>query len=110
MTMVTEKIENTREYRKARRQAREIRGFYIHLMIYCVTIPILIAINLIFVPDFYWFPFSMIGWGMGLFFHWMEIKKYTPFLGKGWEERKIRQFMDEERDRYDNLKENRNGQ
>lgn len=102
--METDKFEQNREYRKARKQARELRGFYIHLMIYCVTIPFLIAINLVFVPDFYWFPFSVFGWGTGLLFHWMEVKKYTPFLGKGWEERKIREFMEEEKNKYDNFK------
>lgn len=102
--METDKFEQNREYRKARKQARELRGFYIHLMIYCVMIPFLIAINLVFVPDFYWFPFSVFGWGTGLLFHWMEVKKYTPFLGKGWEERKIREFMEEEKNKYDNFK------
>ncbi|RZJ65824.1 MAG: 2TM domain-containing protein [Flavobacterium sp.] len=95
--METPKFEKSIEYRKARKQAREIKGFYIHVMMYCLVIPILIAINLIFVPDFYWFPFSMFGWGTGLLFHAMTVYKYTPFLGRNWEDRKIQQFIEEEK-------------
>lgn len=92
-----DKIEKNRLYRKARKQAREIKGFYIHLAIYCIVIPILIVINLTFVPNFYWFPFSMFGWGTGLLFHGFRAYQYTPFLGRDWEQKKLAQFMDEER-------------
>jgi hypothetical protein len=103
MIMENEKIRNTREYRSARKQARELRGFYIHLVCYCTIIPMLICINVIFVPDFYWFPFSMFGWGTGLLFHWMAVKKFTPFLGRGWEEKKMKQFMEQEEARRQKL-------
>ncbi len=99
-------FKNTLEYRKARRQAREIRGFYIHLTIYCIVIPVIIAINFIFVPDFYWFPFTVFGWGTGLLFHFMEVKKFTPFMGKGWEDKKIQELMDKEKSNYEKFKQN----
>ena len=83
-------------YKKAKKKAQEIRSFYINLTCYCVIIPTLIFINLYFTPEFYWFYFSMLGWGMGLLFHGMSAFGWNPFLGKGWEERKLKQFMDEE--------------
>lgn len=101
--MATIPSKNSIEYRRARKQARAIRGFYIHLAVYCVTIPVLIAINLTFVPDFYWFPFSMLGWGIGVAFHAMEVYKFTPFLGRNWEQKKIRQFIEEEKARLDKI-------
>lgn len=104
MEMMEEQFEKTREYLQARKRAKEIKGFYTHLVVYCSVIPVLVAVNLLFVPDFYWFPFSAIGWGIGLLFHWMEIRKITPFLGRNWEERKIRQLMDEEKARYEKFK------
>ena len=99
-----EKFEQTREYRQARKQAREIKGFYIHLTIYCTVVPLLVGVNLIFMPERYWFPFSAICWGIGLLFHWMEIRKITPFLGKDWEQRKIKQLMEQEKVKYEKFK------
>jgi len=102
----TEKLKNTRQYRVARKQARELKVFYIHLMIYCIVIPIVIAINLIYVPDFFWFPFTIFGWGTGLLFHFLEVKRFTPFMGKGWEERKIQELMDKEKSKYEKFRQN----
>lgn len=106
MIMENEKFEQNRRYRQARKQAREIKGFYIHILIYCVTIPVLIWVNLTFVPHFYWFPFSMFGWGFGLMFHGFQAYGYTPFLGRGWEERKIAEIMEKERQKKQNNQSN----
>jgi hypothetical protein len=90
-------LEEERLYKKAQKKAREIRGFYIHLAVYCVVIPALVAVNLIFTPGYYWFFFSMFGWGIGLAFHAMEVFSWNPFLGKGWEERKIKELIEREK-------------
>lgn len=90
------RFEN-RDIERARKRVKEIRSFYINLALYCTIIPILIIINLTFTPDFYWFFFSMAGWGLGLLFHGMAAFNYVPFLNKDWEERKLQQFMDEDR-------------
>lgn len=85
------------ERERARKRVKEIRSFYINLSLYCIVIPILITVNLVFTPDFYWFFFSMAGWGVGLLFHAMAAFNYIPFLSKDWEERKLKQFMEEDR-------------
>lgn len=85
-----------RRYLKAREKVKKIKGFYANLITYCCVIPILIYINLRFVPDFHWFWFSVFGWGMGLSFHAMDAFSYNPFLGKDWESKKIKQLMEEE--------------
>lgn len=84
-------------YKQARKRVKEIKAFYYHLTCYCTVIPILIIVNLVYTPDYYWFPFSMGGWGLGLFFHSMEAFKYNPFFPKDWQERKMKQFLDEEK-------------
>jgi hypothetical protein len=38
----------------------------------------------------------MFGWGIGLFFHFLEVNNYNIFLGKNWENRKIKELMDKE--------------
>lgn len=88
--------KNSPAYKRAKKQAREIRSFYINLTCYSIIIPILIIINLTFTPDNYWFLFSMIGWGTGLFFHSMSAFNWMPFLGSNWEEKKMKQILEKE--------------
>ena len=91
-------INYTREnrYLKAQKQVNEIKGFYIHLTVYCLIIPCIIFINLKFVPDFHWFWFSALGLFFGLFFHWLHTFGFNLFgFGKNWEEKKIKEFMNE---------------
>ena len=86
-------------YERAKKKAGDIRSFYFNLMCYCIVIPILIFINLTYTPEYYWFFFSMFGWGIGLCFHGMGAFDYNPFLGKGWEERKIKELLEKEKDK-----------
>lgn len=84
-------------YKKARHKVREIKGFYYNLMCYCIVIPVLICVNLKFSPEFHWFWFSACGWGTGLLFHGMGAFGYVPFLGRDWEERKLRELMEKDK-------------
>ena len=40
---------------------------------------------------------SLLGWGIGLFIHAALVFKFLTFIGKDWEERKIKEFMEEEK-------------
>jgi hypothetical protein len=87
-------INNQQRFLKAQKAVKEMKGFYTHLFIYCIIIPIIIYINLTYVPDFHWFWFSLLGWGMGLFFHWLNVFGFNLLgFGKRWEEKKIQEFM-----------------
>lgn len=94
--------EEERLYRKAKKKAENIRSFYINLAMYCMVIPMLVFINLKYTPDFHWFWFSMMGWGIGLTFHAMEVFGWNPFLGKDWEERKIKELLEKEKAKQQN--------
>ena len=83
-------------YKKAKKQAKEIKSFYINLTCYCIVIPGLIFINLFYTPEYLWFYWSMLGWGMGLFFHAMQAFNWNPFFSKEWEQKKLKQFIEEE--------------
>ncbi len=96
--MYQEDLENNK-YVKAVERVERLKEFYQNLASYCVVIPILIYINLTFSPFFYWFWFPLIGWGIGLFFHFLEVNNSNVFLGKNWEERKIRELMEEEQNK-----------
>jgi hypothetical protein len=83
-------------YYKAQKRVKDIKGFYTHLTVYCLVIPVIIFVNLTFVPEFHWFWFSLLGWGTGLFIHWLTVFGFSFLgIGKDWEERKIREFMNE---------------
>lgn len=49
---------------------REKKAFTIHTIGYAIGNSILIAINLLFVPQFLWFVFPLVGWGSGLAIHY----------------------------------------
>jgi hypothetical protein len=62
------------QYRDAYREMRcrdEKRGFRSHLTVYMCVIPILTTVNLVFVPQFFWFFFPLLGWGLGLTVHYV---------------------------------------
>jgi class 3 adenylate cyclase len=64
--------EDGEKYARIKAQARV--KFYNHLYIYVGVNTFLIVINLISSPFNWWFPFPLLGWGLGLFFHWMKLK------------------------------------
>ena len=83
-------------YMKAEKRVKEIKGFYIQFFLYCVTTPLLIAINLMFSPGFYWFWFPTIGWAIAVFFHWMAVFGFNKIgFSKDWEEKRIKELMEE---------------
>jgi hypothetical protein len=93
--MYTEDLENS-NYVKAVERVEKLKEFYQNLASYCLVIPFLIFINLRFSPGFHWFWFPIFGWGMGLTFHFLEVNNYNIFLGKNWEDKKIKEMMNKE--------------
>ena len=49
---------------------RERKAFTIHAISYVIGSSALIAINLLFVPQFLWFVFPLVGWSSGLAIHY----------------------------------------
>lgn len=90
---------NTQEsiYRKAQKKVEDIKGFYGNLTSYVVVNIGLLALNLITSPAHLWFLYPAIGWGIGVAIHGMTVFNYMPFLGNDWEEKKIRQLMEKEK-------------
>jgi hypothetical protein len=91
-------------YYNARKRVEEIKGFYGNLISYIVVNCFLIGINLVTSPKHLWFFWPLLGWGIGVLFHGLKVFNYMPFLGKDWEERKIKEFMDKENQQKDSWK------
>lgn len=92
-----EKIDTEEQkYVRAKKRVEDLKGFYWNLLAYCLVIPFLVFINLMTVPDHFWFWYPMIGWGIGIVFHAVGVFNRTSFFGHEWEERKIKEFMNDE--------------
>ena len=63
------RMENQKAYQKAKRRVEAKVGFYIHLSVYIAVNLLLIIINLTTSPEYLWFKWPLMGWGIGLFFH-----------------------------------------
>ncbi|MGO3184048.1 MAG: 2TM domain-containing protein [Aequorivita sp.] len=85
-----------KKYKLAKKQLEKLKGFYIHLAIYIIFIPVLIYLNIISRAGFPWALFPILGWGFGIMGHASETFNYNPFFGKNWEERKIRELMNKD--------------
>ena len=96
MTFNPNNLESSK-YVRAVERVEKLKEFYQNLASYCIVIPFLIFINLNFSPGFHWFWFPIFGWGIGLVFHFLEVNNYNVFLGKNWEERKIKEMMEEDK-------------
>lgn len=82
-------------HKKARKRVQEIKGFYGNLTAYTIIIPFLFFVNYFSTGfDFMWALFPTIGWGFGVLIHYLNTFGFAFFLGKDWEEKKIRDYMD----------------
>lgn len=90
--------KNESKYIRAKERVDELRKFYGNLTSYVLVIAGLAAVNYWSNGFSYmWFLWAAFGWGIGLFFHAINTFRINPFFGKGWEERKIKELMDKEK-------------
>ena len=80
-------------YDDARRRVLKLKGFYIHLAAFVLVNLLLLFINLMTSPGRLWFYWPLLGWGIGLVAHGVSVFGGAGYLGKDWEERKIRELM-----------------
>lgn len=84
------------KYIRAKEKVQKIKEFYGNLASYCLVIPFLAYINYMTTGlKLPWFLFPMFGWGIGLFFHYIEAFDWHPIFGKNWQKRRIKKYMNE---------------
>lgn len=84
-------------YYQAQKRVIEIRKFYEHLTVYLLINPIVIVVNLMTSPGYLWCIWSLMGWGAAVILHGLKAFEYSPFFGKDWEERKINEILEKEK-------------
>lgn len=80
-------------YKKATERVKELKGFYANLTSYCLVIPFLVFVNLYTSPEYYWFWWPMLGWGIGVGSHALQ----TFGIGRNWEEKQIQKILDRDK-------------
>jgi hypothetical protein len=81
------------QLQKARERVEELKGFYIHLLVYTFVNFGLFLIDAL-QGEGWWFYWATIGWGIGLAAHAVALF----FSGRrvaAWEQRKIEQYLEE---------------
>ncbi len=76
------------DYEKAEAEirAKEGRiGFFVHAAIYVLVNILLLVINLMFVPQFLWFFFPIVGWGIGLVMHYLFAVQFVRRETEHWQ-------------------------
>lgn len=85
------------KYFRAKEKVREIKKFYSGLIAYVIVISALGALNYYIDEwNYPWFLWAAFGWGIGLIFQAIKAFSLNPFFGKSWEERKIKEFMNDD--------------
>ncbi|MDR1525860.1 MAG: 2TM domain-containing protein [Tannerella sp.] len=86
---------NNKLRERAERRVDELRGFYSHLLTYCLVNAGLFLINYLSSSHYWWFFWPLFGWGIGLLCHGFSIYR-RGLWGEAWRERKIAELMEKE--------------
>ncbi len=94
--------KDSARYRNAQKKVKDIKGFYVHLLVY-LFINIVIFIVSTREEGFVnglseiWNYSTAFFWGIGLFAHWASVFGPNVLLSKKWEDRKIQELMEKEK-------------
>ncbi len=95
---------NEEKYNRAKKKVKQVKDFYNHLTVYIVINTLLILMHMglfqngIFDLDVPTWPMftTPLFWGIGLLFHGLYVFQDGITFFRKWEERKLKEFMDEE--------------
>lgn len=92
------------KYERARKRMKEIKGFYIHALLFVLVNILLIIMKVIYGEHVVGEPqikisqfLTIILWGVGLLAHGLSVFLPNFIFGKNWEEKKIRELMERNR-------------
>lgn len=105
MAMINSKLTEQEQYDLAKSRVKKIQGFYTHLIVYVIINLMIIFLKVSHLDEsesfFQWKNFSTaIFWGIGLLVHACTTFLPNFILGSNWEERKIKQLMEQEKNKY----------
>lgn len=98
-------IMNTQDeikYQEALKRVKKIKGFYTHAIVYVFVNIMIVFLNIKNLePGETYFQFknfmTAFFWGIGLVAHGLSVFVPNWIMGQNWEERKIKEFMEKEK-------------
>ena len=92
-------ISKEKEFRylQAKKRVKEVKGFYIHALVYILVNLAIVLLKYYKNGTIHFQEWGLGFWGIGLLIHGFSVFIPNFFLGKNWEERKIRELMEKER-------------
>ena len=81
-------IDDRHIIEKAQKKVQAKKDFWGHFIAYCCIMPFLFLVNMLTVPEFWWFLMPMGGWGAGLAIHYFSVYGITG-INSDWEERQL---------------------
>ena len=92
-----ENTERENKYFRAKNRVEQIKKFHLSLFSYVFFILFLAGLNY-WVNQWSnpWFLWAAFGWGIGILFHALKTYGSNLFLGKHWEEKKIKEIMNQD--------------
>ena len=90
------------KYQEALKRVKKIKGFYTHAIVYVIINLMIIIVNYQDLePGESYFQYknftTLFFWGIGLAAHGFSVFVTQWFLGNNWEERKIKELMDKDK-------------
>lgn len=90
------------KYQEALKRVKKIKGFYTHAIVYVFVNIMIVFLNVKNLdPGETYFQFknfmTAFFWGMGLVAHGLSVFVPNWIMGQNWEERKIKEFMEKEK-------------
>ncbi len=101
----TNNIDDRLAFERAIKKVKEVKSFYINLSCYCVVIPLLIGVNLYFMPQQIWWYWSAIFWGIGVAIHGISAFG-DGFYGTDWEFQKVNELLEVEKGKSEQFPDN----
>ena len=89
-------MNDDEKYQKASKRVHRLKELYEHIAIFIIVNVLLIILNMLFSPNNLWFYWVTIFWGIGLVFDLLSFFVFDNHLGKKWEEKKIKEYMDDD--------------
>jgi hypothetical protein len=96
------KTQDEIKYQEALKRVKKIKGFYTHALVYVIINLMIVIVNIqnldLGESYFQYQNFSTaFFWGIGLTAHGFSVFVPQWFLGNNWEERKIKELMEKEK-------------
>lgn len=94
-----ENFNKENKYIRAKERVDELKKFYGNITSYLIIISALAILNYWQNSwEHAWFLWAAFGWGIGIAFHAAKVFHWNPLYNKEWEERKIKEYMEKDKE------------